>query len=43
VRFLSASAARLLDTPATGGPNGLLWETLLPLTKPDRLALQSML
>lgn len=43
VRFLSASAARLLDTPTPSNPDELRWDTLLRLTKGDRLALQSML
>ncbi|MBI4000464.1 MAG: sigma 54-interacting transcriptional regulator, partial [Nitrospira defluvii] len=41
VRFLSASAAHLLGiAPLDTSPP---WETLLPLTKADRLALQKML
>ncbi|MEK6803149.1 MAG: sigma 54-interacting transcriptional regulator [Nitrospirota bacterium] len=43
VRFLSASAARLLDTSTPSSPDGLRWDALLLLTKGDRLALQSML
>ncbi|MDR4478801.1 MAG: sigma-54 dependent transcriptional regulator [Nitrospira sp.] len=43
VRFLSASAARLLETAPSSVHPGLAWETLLPLTKADRHALQSML
>ncbi len=43
VRFLSPSAARLLDVPSPAVHPGLHWETLLPLTKTDRLTLQSLL
>ena len=43
VRFLSPSAARLLDRPSPAVHPGLRWETLLPLMKADRLALQSLL
>ncbi len=43
VRFLSPSAARLLDRPSPAVHPGLHWETLLPLTKAERLAFQSLL
>lgn len=43
VRFLSPSAARLLEMPAPTIHSGLRWETLLPLMKADRLAFQSLL
>ena len=43
VRFLSPSAARLLELPSSAIHPGLHWETLLPLTKADRLPLQSLL
>lgn len=43
VRFLSDSAARLLEIPLSSVSSAMHWEAVLPLTKSDRLALQSML
>ena len=43
VRFVSASAASLLERPSASIKPGLRWETLLPVTKADRLTVQSLL
>lgn len=43
VRFLSASAAGLLDLPSPAVNPGPRWDSLLPLTKTDRLTLQALL
>ncbi|ODT44696.1 MAG: hypothetical protein ABS70_04905 [Nitrospira sp. SCN 59-13] len=43
VRFVSASAANLLEWSSPSIKSGLRWETLLPLTKADRLTVQSLL
>jgi len=43
VRFVSASAAGLLELPSPALDQGLRWDSLLPLTKADRLALQALL
>ena len=43
VRFLSDSAVRLLEVPPSSASRDMHWETLLPSSKPDRLALQTLL
>ena len=43
VRFLSHSAAQLLEIPASPSCRDVHWETLLPTSKADRLALQALL
>ena len=43
VRFLSDSAAQLLEIPASPACRDVPWETLLPTSKADRLALHALL
>ncbi|MBA5871176.1 MAG: hypothetical protein GDA68_14425 [Nitrospira sp. CR2.1] len=43
VRFLSDSAIRLLEVPPSSASRAMHWEALLPSSKPDRLALQTLL
>jgi len=43
IRFMSASAANLLEIPAPALDEGLRWDNLLPLTKADRLAVQALI
>lgn len=43
VRFLSDSAVRLLEVTPSSASRDMHWETLLPSSKPDRLALQTLL
>ena len=42
VRFLSDSAIRLLEVPPSSASRAMHWEALLPSSKPDRLALQTL-
>jgi len=43
VRFLSESAVQLLEVPSSSTSREMHWEALLPSSKSDRLALQTLL